>query len=76
MSSSNEINGTPSPANVQLSQEFARETFGFNGYFTSDCDAVYIMQAGHDWIPPNSTITATVRYYGTTATGSFVVDVQ
>jgi beta-glucosidase len=54
MSSYNEINGTPSPANVQLSQELARETFGFKGYFTSDCDAVYIMQAGHHWVPPNS----------------------
>lgn len=54
MSSYNEVNGTPSPANVQLSQELARETFGFSGYFTSDCDAVYIMQAGHHWVPPNS----------------------
>jgi beta-glucosidase len=56
MSSYNEVNGTPSPANVQLSQALARETFGFNGYFTSDCDAVYIMQAGHNWIPPNSAV--------------------
>jgi beta-glucosidase len=54
MSSYNEVNGIPSPANVQLSQELARETFGFGGYFTSDCDAIYIMQAGHDWVPPNS----------------------
>ena len=56
MSSYNEVNGIPSPANVQLNQELARETFGFTGYFTSDCDAIYIMQAGHDWIPPNSTV--------------------
>ena len=54
MSSYNEVNGTPSPASVQLSQELARETFGFTGYFTSDCDAVYIMQAGHHWTPPNA----------------------
>jgi beta-glucosidase len=54
MSSYNEINGIPSPANVQLTQELARETFGFRGYFTSDCDAVYIMQNGHHWVPPNS----------------------
>jgi len=65
MSSYNEVNGTPSPANVQLSQELARETFGFNGYFTSDCDAVYIMEAGHDWIPPNSTVP--VNQYTRTA---------
>lgn len=56
MSSYNEVNGIPSPANVQLSQELARETFGFKGYFTSDCDAIYIMQAGHHWVPPNSTV--------------------
>jgi beta-glucosidase len=54
MSSYNEVNGIPSPADVQLNQELARETFGFRGYFTSDCDAVYIMQAGHNWTPPNS----------------------
>jgi beta-glucosidase len=56
MSSYNEVNGTPSPANVQLNQEMARETFGFNGYFTADCDAVYVMQHYHNWIPPNSTV--------------------
>jgi beta-glucosidase len=54
MSAYNEVNGIPAPANVQLIDELARETFGFGGYFTSDCDAVYIMQAGHDWTPPNS----------------------
>jgi beta-glucosidase len=56
MSSYNEVNGIPSPANVQLNQELARETFGFNGYFTSDCDAVYVMQHYHNWVPPNSTV--------------------
>jgi beta-glucosidase len=56
MSAYNEVNGIPSPANVQLIQELARETYGFTGYFTSDCDAIYVMQAYHDWIPPNSTV--------------------
>jgi beta-glucosidase len=65
MSAYNEINGIPGPANVQLMQEMARETFGFNGYFTSDCDAVYIMQAGHNWVPPNSTVP--VNQYTRTA---------
>jgi beta-glucosidase len=65
MSSYNEVNGIPSPANVQLSQELARETFGFSGYFTSDCDAVYIMQAGHHWVPPNS--STPVNQYTRTA---------
>jgi beta-glucosidase len=56
MSSYNELNGTPSPANVELIDQLARETYGFNGYFTSDCDAIYVMQAFHDWTPPNSTV--------------------
>ena len=56
MSAYNEVNGIPSPANVQLNQELARETYGFGGYFTSDCDAIYVMQAFHNWIPPNSTV--------------------
>jgi beta-glucosidase len=56
MSSYNEVNGIPSPADVQLNQEMARETFGFKGYFTSDCDAVYVMQHYHNWVPPNSTV--------------------
>jgi beta-glucosidase len=54
MSAYNEINGIPAPANVALIDELARETFGFTGYFTSDCDAIYIMQEGHDWLPPNA----------------------
>jgi beta-glucosidase len=56
MSSYNEVQGTPSPVNVKLIDTLARETWGFGGYFTSDCDAIYEVQAGHDWIPPNSTV--------------------
>ena len=52
MSSYNSINGVPSPANVYLTDTLARETFGFGGYFTSDCDAIYEIQAGHHWQPP------------------------
>ena len=55
MSSYNEVNGVPSPVNVQLIDTLARETFGFGGYFTSDCDAIYEVQNGHDWIPPGQT---------------------
>jgi beta-glucosidase len=55
MSAYNEVNGTPAAASVQLIDTLARQTFGFNGYFTSDCDAIYEIQAGHNWIPPNST---------------------
>jgi beta-glucosidase len=52
MSAYNEVNGVPSPANVHLIDTLARETYGFGGFFTSDCDAVYIMQAQHHWQPP------------------------
>lgn len=60
MSSYNEINGTPSPVNVKLIDTLARETFGFGGYFTSDCDAIYEVQNGHNWVPPNSTTPVNV----------------
>jgi beta-glucosidase len=55
MSAYNEVNGTPAAASVQLIDILARETLGFTGYFTSDCDAIYEIQAGHAWVPPNST---------------------
>jgi beta-glucosidase len=63
MSSYNEVQGTPSPVSVKLIDTLARETWGFGGYFTSDCDAIWEVQSGHNWIPPNSTkpVTAVTR---------------
>ena len=55
MSSYNRVNGIPAAANVHLIDTLARQTFGFDGYFTSDCDAIYEIQAGHHWIPPGWT---------------------
>jgi beta-glucosidase len=52
MSAYNEVNGTPSAADVHLIDTLARQTFGFTGYFTSDCDAIYEIVAGHHWQPP------------------------
>ncbi len=52
MSSYNRVNGVPAAANVHLIDTLARETFGFGGFFTSDCDAIYEIQAGHHWQPP------------------------
>jgi beta-glucosidase len=52
MSAYNRVNGVPAAANVHLIDTLARETFGFTGYFTSDCDAIYEIQAGHHWQPP------------------------
>ena len=40
MSAYNEVNGVPASANVHLIDTLARQTFGFDGYFTSDCDAI------------------------------------
>jgi len=65
MSSYNEVNGVPAAASVQLMDTMARETFGFTGYFTSDCDAVYEIQAGHHWQPPGA--PAPLDQYGRTA---------
>lgn len=55
MSSYNEVRHVPSPVDVDLINNLARETFGFDGYFTSDCDAIYEVQAGHHWVPPGHT---------------------
>ncbi len=55
MSSYNEVNGIPSPASPFLNQTLARETFGFGGYFTSDCDATYEVTNGHQYQPPGWT---------------------
>jgi beta-glucosidase len=52
MSAYNSVNDIPAPANVHLNDTLARQTFGFGGYFTSDCDAVYEIYHGHHWQPP------------------------
>jgi beta-glucosidase len=52
MSSYNRVNGIPAAANVHLIDTLARQTFGFGGYFTSDCDAVFEIVNGHHWQPP------------------------
>jgi beta-glucosidase len=65
MSSYNEVNGVPAPADVQLIDTMARETFGFTGYFTSDCDAIYEIENGHQWQPPGT--SAPLNQYGRAA---------
>ena len=52
MSAYNEVNGTPSPADEYLNDTLLRQTFGFGGYMTSDCDAVFEITNGHHWQPP------------------------
>jgi beta-glucosidase len=55
MSAYNSVNGVPSAANVYLMDTLARETFGFQGYTTSDCDAIFKIVDGHHWQPPGYT---------------------
>jgi beta-glucosidase len=52
MSAFRSVNGIPSSASVHFTNQLARQTFGFGGYFSSDCDSVYYMLAGHHWRPP------------------------
>ncbi len=58
MTAFNSINGTPASANVYLMKTLARQTFGFGGYFTSDCDSVDDIISGHNWRPPDYTRAA------------------
>ena len=59
MSSYNNISVTPyqsysypAAASPYLIDNLMRQTFGFQGYFTSDCDAVYTITGRHNWTPP------------------------
>ena len=60
MSSYNSVNGDPASANVHLIDTLARETFGFEGYFTGDCDAVNEVNARHHWQPTGFPHVATI----------------
>ncbi len=55
MTSYNRVNGVPASASVYLMDNLLRQTFGFTGYVTSDCDSVYEISSGHKWIPPGWT---------------------
>jgi beta-glucosidase len=56
MTSYNSINGTPSPVDTYTTNELLQRTYGFDGYTTSDCDAVATAfqepPNGHAWAPP------------------------
>ncbi|MEE6260780.1 glycoside hydrolase family 3 C-terminal domain-containing protein [Plantactinospora sonchi] len=52
MTSYNRVNGWPTTASGYLMTELARQTFGFAGFFTSDCDSIREIQHGHHWQPP------------------------
>lgn len=48
MSAYTEVNGTPAPADEYLNDTLLRQTLGFYGYMTSDCE----ITNGHHWQPP------------------------
>ena len=52
MTSYNSVNGVPASASVYLMDTLARQTFGFDGFITSDCDSIREIQAGHGWQAP------------------------
>lgn len=49
MCSYNSINGVPACANSWLLQDMARDTWKFDGYITSDCDADLDVFASHNY---------------------------
>ena len=52
MSSYNSVNGVPTAADPYLIDTLMRQTFGFLGYFTGDCDAVSAgINPQHHWQP-------------------------
>ena len=59
MTSYNSINGTPSPVDTYTANELLQRTYGFDGYTTSDCDAVATAfqepPGGHAWAAPGWT---------------------
>jgi beta-glucosidase len=54
MTAYNAVNGTPSPVDTYMVNELLQRTYGFNGYTTSDCDAIETTYSPkyHDWAPP------------------------
>jgi beta-glucosidase len=51
MSAYNAVNGRPASVSDHLISALARQSFGFGGYFTSDCDAIDDVVAHHHWRP-------------------------
>src|SRR4051794_5685359 len=49
----NNPTGAPTASDPYLIDTLLRQTFGFNGYVTSDCDAVQQGTATHRWTIPN-----------------------
>ncbi len=66
----NNPNGAPAAADPYLIDTLLRQTFGFKGYVTSDCDAVFEMTRSHHWTIPGWPSTLFARPVGpSTANG-------
>src|SRR4051812_34979333 len=62
----NNPTGAPTSSDPYLIDTLLRETFGFDGYVTSDCDAVQQGTATHRWTIPNYPSQAFARPVNTT----------
>ncbi|MDR1151290.1 MAG: glycoside hydrolase family 3 C-terminal domain-containing protein, partial [Bifidobacteriaceae bacterium] len=51
MSAYNRTNGTPMSASSEYIEQMARRTWGFDGFITSDCDAILDEHVRHQWEP-------------------------
>jgi beta-glucosidase len=72
MTSYNAVNGTPAAVDTHAVNTVADRTWGFTGYTTSDCGAIYDVYAPsrHNWAPPGWTTDGVT--WTETATGKTV----
>ena len=64
MCSYNSVNGVPSCANKWLLQTIARDSWGFDGYITSDCDAVANVLSPHHYVKTAEEAVAVTLHAG------------
>ncbi len=65
MSAYNAIDGVPAPANKWLLTDLLRNTWGFDGYVVSDCDAVGDIVDGHHYAPTKAAAAVDALQAGT-----------
>ena len=62
MGAYNSVNGKPACANPFLLTDLLRNQWGFDGYVTSDCGAIYDIWANHKFVPtPEAAAAAAVK---------------